>query len=249
MPARKTEEEKKDNRLTANMRFYSRVMNTPKEALKAFNNGSFSGTDINPMYRIQMLTELFGPVGFGWWTNNVSYDFVEAEATNEISVFCQLELYVKDPETGEVSQPIYGIGGNTYIKQWKTGPKASDEAKKMAYTDALSIACKALGIGHDIWYQNDKTKYTMYGDEPVKAEPKPVKQTEEPSSDLNETLSGIKKGIQYLTKDMSAEEKAAFSKTVIKPVIGSENYLACKDKTKLDALLNSLRIMAKSKAA
>jgi hypothetical protein len=30
----------------------------------------------------------------------------------------------------------------------------------MAYTDAISNATKMLGLGADIWFANDKTKYT-----------------------------------------------------------------------------------------
>ena len=252
MPARKTTEateEKKENLLTINMRFYSRVMSTPKEAQRSFNNGSFSGTDINPMYRIQRLTELFGPVGFGWWTQNVRYDFVESPDTKETSVFCELDLYIKDPETGEVSQPIYGIGGNTYIKQWKSGPKASDEAKKMAYTDALGIACKAIGIGHDIWYANDKTKYTMYSDDQKLSQSTETvsANTGESKPDIASTLKSIQSGINYLTKDMSADDKNKFVQEVVVPIIGTENYVACKETEKLEALLADLRARAQKK--
>ena len=132
MPAKKAEV---SETLHQNMRFYGLVQDTPKEAQKSFNNGRFSGTDINPMWRIKKLTEVFGPAGFGWWTQNVRYEFVPSEATKEVAVFCELELIVKDPESGEPSQPIYGVGGNTYVAQRKNGPQASDEAKKMA--DAL----------------------------------------------------------------------------------------------------------------
>ena len=44
-----------------NMRLYAQVQNTPQEAQKSFNNGRFSGTDVNPMWRIKMLTMMFGP--------------------------------------------------------------------------------------------------------------------------------------------------------------------------------------------
>ena len=30
----------------------------------------------------------------------------------------------------------------------------------MALTDAISVACKALGVAADIYYANDRTKYT-----------------------------------------------------------------------------------------
>ena len=248
MPAKKVDTQDTDKlhgQLTQNTRFYSRVMVTPKEAQKSFSNGTFSGTDINPMYRIQRLTELFGPAGFGWWTKNVTYKFEECEATKEVHVFCELELYIRDPDTHEVSEPIYGIGGNTYLAQRKNGAKASDEAMKMAYTDALGIACKALGIGHDIWYANDRTKYTMYGDD--KQEPDAGKQTE--PVNLASTLKSIQNGIQYLTKDMNADEKNKFAKDVIVPIIGSENYVACKDEQKLQALLTELRARAQKKPA
>ena len=111
MPAKKTTEN--NEMLHKNVRFYDKFMTTPKEAQKPFDNGRFKGTDINPMWRIKVLTEVFGPSGFGWWTQNVKYDFVEANIAGpqdkditkkETSVFCELELIVKDPETGEVSQ-------------------------------------------------------------------------------------------------------------------------------------------------
>ena len=35
----------------------------------------------------------------------------------------------------------------------------SDEAYKMALTDAISIACKALGMAADVYFANDRTKY------------------------------------------------------------------------------------------
>ena len=70
-------------------------------------------------------------------------------------------LYVK--VDGEWSKPIYGTGGNVLLRKGS----ASDEGYKMAFTDALSIACKSLGIGADIWFANDKTKYTAKSDPPV----------------------------------------------------------------------------------
>ena len=238
-----TKKPETNDQLLKNTRFYSKFMQTPKEAQKPFDNGSFKGTDINPMWRIKMLTEVFGPTGFGWWTQNVRYDFVEAKETNEVSVFCELELYVKDPETNEVSQPIYGIGGNTYIKQWRSGAKASDEAKKMAYTDALGIACKALGIGHDIWFQNDRTKYTAMDQElSVAKAPKKTEQKEEPAhtEDTAAIVDEIKARLDIIGKDMSKDEKIDFAKTTIVPVLGTMNYRSCTDISKLIALRDKL---------
>lgn len=255
MPAAK--KETNDTQLQKNVRFYHKFMTTPKDAQKSFNNGRFSGTDINPMWRIKILTEVFGPSGFGWWTQNIRYEFVEANITppdakqeqKETSVFCELELVVKDPETGEISQPIYGVGGNTYIAWGKYGPRASDEAKKMAYTDALSIACKSLGIGHDIWYSNDRTKYTMGNadpqPEPVKAAKKTAeKQEEAPAEHTVDTaaiIDEIAKKLDEIGSTMpDKNDKIEFAKNNILPIIGSMNYKSCTDISKLIELKNKL---------
>ena len=63
-------------------------------------------------------------------------------------------------------------------KPEKDEPTTSDECFKMAYTDAVSVACKSLGFGADIYWQNDRTKYN--------SEPKPdVKQTPTDEEILN----------------------------------------------------------------
>ena len=65
-----------------------------------------------------------------------------------------INLYVK--VGGEWSKPIYGTGGNILLRK----DYASDEGYKMALTDALGVACKALGIGADVYFEKDITKYT-----------------------------------------------------------------------------------------
>lgn len=141
----------------SNLDLYNRVKQPPKDALKQFDTGKFSGTDINPMWRIKTLTEEFGVCGFGWYTKTNRY-WTESASDGSIAVFCELELYVKQDD--EWSKPIVGVGGNTFERKTRNGISVSDEAYKMAYTDALSIACKALGFGADIWWKCEETKYT-----------------------------------------------------------------------------------------
>lgn len=263
MPAaKKAETKNENNQLQENVRFYHQFMTTPKEAQRSFNNGRFSGTDINPMWRIKVLTEVFGPSGFGWWTQNVRYEFVEADLTRpnpnnqvvkEVAVFCELELIVVDPVTKEESHPIYGVGGNTFIAEGKYGPRSSDEAKKMAYTDALSIACKSLGIGHDIWFGNDRTKYTMMNDnqdapaDPPKASAKkPEAAPVAPPAPAEHTantaavIAEIDAKLAEIGASMAKEDKLAFAKETIAPIIGSMNYKTCTDIDKLTALKDKL---------
>lgn len=141
-----------------NMKYYNESRKVPDEAQKSFNNGSFSGTDINPMWRIKKMTEMFGPCGIGWYYEIVSE---RAEEHHDMTMaIVDINLYIK--VDGEWSKPIYGTGGNQLVKSTKNGPKASDEGYKMALTDALSVACKALGVGADIYFSKDKTKYTDY---------------------------------------------------------------------------------------
>lgn len=142
--------------IMTNMRIYSRSRHVPDEAKKNFNNGKFSGTDINPVWRIKKLTELFGPAGFGWYYDVVS-ERSERLTDDTVIAIVDLNLYVRDGN--EWSKPIFGTGGNQLVSKTKNGISTSDEGYKMALTDALSVACKALGIGADVYWDRDNTKY------------------------------------------------------------------------------------------
>ena len=54
------------------------------------------------------------------------------------------------------SEPIYGTGGSSFIAKEKNGLYTSDECFKMAYTDALSVACKMLGMGANVYWGDSK---------------------------------------------------------------------------------------------
>ena len=140
-----------------NLDMYNRYAEPPKDAQKEFNNGRFKGTDINPMWRIRVLTAEYGECGFGWYTEVNRFWSHESPETKEIAVFCELSLFVK--RGNEWSKPIVGVGGNTFVTTSKRGLIMSDEAYKMAYTDALGIACKALGIGANVWWKSTDSKY------------------------------------------------------------------------------------------
>lgn len=135
---------------------YNKVRAVPIEAQKAFNNGRFSGTDINPMWRIRILTEQFGPCGIGWYYT-IDKLWLETGAEGVVTANAQISLYFK--HGSEWSMPIQGIGGNTFIAKTAKGLTTSDECYKMALTDAISVAAKALGVGADIYFATDRTKY------------------------------------------------------------------------------------------
>lgn len=145
----------------SNLRFYDLGKSVPENAKKPINGGRLKGkTDINPMWRIKRLTEMFGPCGIGWYYN-VTKQWTE-EHGEEVACFVNLELFVC--EGGVWSKPIFGNGGNMFAQTEKGGIYVSDECFKMATTDALSVACKQLGIGADVYWESDRTKY---GDKPA----------------------------------------------------------------------------------
>lgn len=145
-----------------NLTIYEKVREVPQEAQKTITGGRLNGfTDINPMWRIKKLTELFGMCGIGWYTE-ITNRWIEEGASGEKAAFCEINLYVK--QDGEWSKPISGTGGAAFISTSKGKLYTSDEAFKMAYTDAISVVCKMLGFGANVYWQKDRTKYDTGGD-------------------------------------------------------------------------------------
>ena len=189
--------------MSNNMRIYERYAQPPASALKPFSNGKFSGTDINPMWRIAALTEAFGPCGIGWYTEIVRM-WREDTQDGAATVYCHMHLYIK--EDGEWSKPITGVGGNTLTRMTRSGSSTTDEAYKMAYTDAMGIACKALGIGANIWWNEARTKYTA-NDNQSEADQVAGKTTVTKSDKVPFSVSALVKAIM----DKYGVDKAGFA--------------------------------------
>lgn len=131
------------------MTIWNKVKQPPKDALKSITGGRLKGmTDIKPQWRLQVMTEIFGPCGIGWKYEIVEMWPVHLES-GEATAFARINLFVK--ENDEWSEPIPGVGGSMLVAKEKSGLYVSDEAYKMALTDALSVAMKALGVAADIY--------------------------------------------------------------------------------------------------
>jgi hypothetical protein len=168
---------------TTGMELYNALASVPKEAQRTISGGRLNGfTDINPMWRIQKLTEIFGPCGIGWYTEIA--DKWTSEGNGEISAHVRIKLYYRTP-TGDKdgwSAPIEGVGGSKLVAQESRGAYHSDEAFKMAYTDAISVACKALGMAADIYFAKGvKTRenLTKYDQQPAPEAPAPAPRTQQ----------------------------------------------------------------------
>ena len=143
-----------------NIDIYNAVIAVPDSAQKRITGGRRNGmTDINPMWRIRELPELFGPCGIGW-KYKIVREWLETASTGEVGAFVDIELQYKITPDADWSEPIPGTGGSKFVAAEKgNNLRASDECYKMALTDAISVACKALGFGADIYWASGRTKY------------------------------------------------------------------------------------------
>lgn len=190
-----------------NLAIYNAVRAVPPEAQKTIKGGRLSGmTDINPMWRIKTLTEQFGPCGIGWYYVIKEKWIDNSMGSDEISANVIIDLFIK--MNGEWSMPIEGFGGSMFVAKEKGGLHTNDECYKMALTDAISVACKALGIGADIYWSNDRTKYA---ERPAaRSKPKKEKQEQEefqpkPLSEPQQQYVRAKAKALQLTKKMMKE--------------------------------------------
>ena len=77
------EEKKKDN-----LEFYNKLKDVPDRAKKTIGAGRLKGmTDINPMWRIEKLTEIFGPVGLGWYTEIIDKEVIIGKRKRKLNSF------------------------------------------------------------------------------------------------------------------------------------------------------------------
>ena len=102
-----------------NLELYDSFREVPQEAKKPIAAGRLKGmTDINPMWRIKVLTERFGPCGIGWKYAILS-QWLEPGADGVVSAFCNITLQYR--WEGEWSEPIPGTGGSAYVAKEKGG--------------------------------------------------------------------------------------------------------------------------------
>lgn len=186
-----------------NMDIYNAVRAVPQDAKKPIQAGRLKGkTDINPMWRIKELTERFGPCGFGW-----KYEIVRRETlpspTGEVAAFVDINLYIK--VDGEWSAPIPGTGGNSFVENERNGPHMSDDCFKMALTDALSVACKAIGVAADVYWESDKSKYDR-PPAPHEPPPPPAQQTR------RQEAAARAKAVGMAPLDVSALIKSSYNR-------------------------------------
>lgn len=179
----------------SNLEYYNRLKVVPPEALRIIQSGRLKGkSDINPMWRIKTMTENFGICGIGWkyvitkqWTETFG---------SEVKAYCNIDLFIK--VNGEWSDAIQGTGGSSEVTMERNGAYVSDECYKMALTDALSVAMKALGVAADVYFEKGKylidhdSKYNLVDSQAAQQTAQPAQPQYHPDN-LAEALEMVKR--------------------------------------------------------
>lgn len=149
----------------SNKMIWDKVNKPPDHALKEIAGGPLRGfTDINPMWRIEIMTDIFGVVGVGWYYEIVDKIIIDEKVGETKALQVEIKLYYKHPTTDEWSASIPGVGGSKLVVKDKNGIHINDEALKMAVTDALGSAMKNLGVGADVYYGGKIKTDSKYSD-------------------------------------------------------------------------------------
>ena len=181
-----------------NLDLYNKLKVVPSEAIKPIQNGRLKGmSDINPMWRIKTMTEHFGVCGIGW-KYVITKQWTETFGT-ETKAYCNIDLFVK--VDGQWSDAIQGTGGSSEVTKQRNGSYVSDECYKMALTDALSVAMKALGVGADIYFEKGKSmdyssKYAMQED--LSKTQQQETQTQQQNAQYH--TNDVNEGLNYLSR-------------------------------------------------
>lgn len=208
-----------DHPARPNLHFWNALKRTDPRATKPFTrSGGFRGTQIDPTWRLQIMTETFGPIGKGWGYEQVDWTIAER------MVFVCLKVWYRDPESGEVCWTGPQWGGTEMVRRRRDGVEApDDECFKMSVTDALGKCLLQLGLGADVHMgQFDDSKYREESEAYWQARDNPETRPEAIAAfeaEIKEKLAGIgdlegldglwRGGVANRLRDIALVDKAA----------------------------------------
>lgn len=212
--------------MNENMKYWDALRTPPKEALKEIKGGRLKGmTDISPQWRMKALTEQFGPVGYGWKYEITNERTIEGP-DGQVGVFVNINLYVCGVDGW--TDPIPGTGGSMLVAKETSGLYFSDEAFKMATTDAISVAAKALGVGADVYMGQLDSKYQRHENQSSQGQKQENPMRQETNQRIYNCLKKFCK-TQKEAGDLVEELSSFYDKKTKKQVKGKRDYGALSD--------------------
>ena len=207
-----------------NLEFWNALKRTDPKATKPFQRpGGFRGTQIDPAWRLQMMTEVFGPVGKGW-----GYEQLEWTVAERMVFICCRVWYI-DPQTGEKYFTGPQWGGTEMVRRNRDGTeRPDDECFKMSMTDAIGKCMLQVGLAADIYLgQFDDSKYREESEVFYTVKSNPDLQPpaiEKFEADLKEKLAAVadlealddlwRSGINIRIREIGSVDKAAQNRMI-----------------------------------
>lgn len=219
----------------SNLAIWDKLKTPPANALKKIEAGRLKGkSDINPQWRYEAMTEVFGPCGVGW-KFTVDRVWPEPASDGQIFAFAAVSIYIRHND--EWSDAIPGYGGSMLLEMESKGMHSSDEGYKMAITDAIGTAMKMLGVAAEVYRGNyDGSKYAK------PTSPKPQEPAVTESKDA-EYMERTKSALRRIFGDDKATALATVEKlTAFKDVPGVRDFRKLTGK-RLEILCHNLEKM------
>lgn len=141
-----------------NRAIWERYRDVPAKYVRPIEGGRKKGLSaIDPIFRLEALTTLFGPVGVGWKYKIKTKETIYHVTTQNGAVIegehlleVKMKFKYHTAKSGW-SEPIVAIGTAKPRVFEKGSYYIDEEAPKKAITDALSQVCKMLGIGANVY--------------------------------------------------------------------------------------------------
>ena len=106
---------------------------------------------------------------------------------------------------------LQGTGGSSEVSMESKGAYVSDECYKMALTDALSVAMKALGVAADVYFEAGKDIIDIDSKYATQDSRAAQQQTQSKQSAAHQTASpqyhpnDLNEGLDYLSRCVSKD--------------------------------------------
>lgn len=137
--------------MTDNLRLWKRFADIDPQHTKPITGKPYKGTSPKPQYVIQLLTEMFGPVGegFGWEVRAEGF----IPLGEEVLHWCRIWFWWREPndKDGYASPGFEAYGQTKAYMKTKSGLMMDEDAPKKSLTDAITKAASQIGIASNLF--------------------------------------------------------------------------------------------------